>query len=140
MYIILKTLAPDNLFQEVFNTVFVRKNGFYVSNVVPRFVQHDKRQKLAQTYMQMSGIQIIELSGNSAKYISTSTSFWHSRVTLHTCSMQSLQTIIPNFKHLTQNLSMECSSMVSVAAHCPRDLGSHPSWFAVSNSNKKLSY
>ena len=37
-------------------------------------------------------------------------------------------------------LSMECSSMVSVAAFGPRDPGSNPGWFAVSNSNLKLSF
>ena len=36
-------------------------------------------------------------------------------------------------------LSMECSSMFSVAAFGPRDLGSNPDWFAVLNSNRKLS-
>ena len=35
---------------------------------------------------------------------------------------------------------MECSSMVSIAAYGPRDLGSNPGWFAVSNSSQKLSF
>ena len=34
---------------------------------------------------------------------------------------------------------MECSSIVSKAAFGHGDLGSNPNWFAVSNSNKKLS-
>ena len=36
--------------------------------------------------------------------------------------------------------SMECSSMVSVAAFGQGDLGTNPSWFTVSNSNQKLSF
>ena len=36
--------------------------------------------------------------------------------------------------------SMECSSMVSVAAFGLGDPGSNPGWFAVSNSNRKLSF
>ena len=35
--------------------------------------------------------------------------------------------------------SMECSSMVSMAAFGPEDFGSNPGWLAVSNSNKKQS-
>ena len=35
---------------------------------------------------------------------------------------------------------MECSSMVSIAGLCPGDPGSNPGWFAVSNSNWKLSF
>ena len=35
--------------------------------------------------------------------------------------------------------SMECSSMVSIAAVGHEDLGSNLGWVAVSNSNKKLS-
>ena len=31
--------------------------------------------------------------------------------------------------------SMECSSIVSIAAFGPGDLGSNPGWFTVSNSN-----
>ena len=36
-----------------------------------------------------------------------------------------------------QNFSMECSSMVSVAALCPTDLGSNSGCFAGSNSKSK---
>ena len=43
-------------------------------------------------------------------------------------------------RQLSQKKSMECSSMVSIAAFGPRHSGSNPSWFAVSNSNKKLSF
>ena len=34
---------------------------------------------------------------------------------------------------------MEHSSVVSLAAFGPRDLGSNPGWFSVSNSNQKFS-
>ena len=33
---------------------------------------------------------------------------------------------------------MKCSSMVSIAAFHPRDPGSNPGWFAVSNSNSSM--
>ena len=36
--------------------------------------------------------------------------------------------------------SVKCSSMVSIAAFGPRDPGSNPGRFAVSNSNQKLSF
>ena len=36
-------------------------------------------------------------------------------------------------------LSWSVCSMVSIATFGPGDLGSNPSWFAVSNSNQKLS-
>ena len=35
---------------------------------------------------------------------------------------------------------MECSSMASIAPFGPGDPGSNPGWFAVLNSNKKLSF
>ena len=35
---------------------------------------------------------------------------------------------------------LECSSMVSIAALGPRVPGSNPGWFAISNSNQKLSF
>ena len=35
---------------------------------------------------------------------------------------------------------MECSSIVSIAAFNPKDPGSNPGWFAVSNSNRKLNF
>ena len=35
---------------------------------------------------------------------------------------------------------MECSSMVSIATFGPGDPGSNPGWFAVMNSNQKLSF
>ena len=37
-------------------------------------------------------------------------------------------------------LSMECSSMISVAVFGPGDQVSNSGWFAVSNSNRKLSF
>ena len=36
--------------------------------------------------------------------------------------------------------SIECSSIVSIAAFGPGDPGSNPGWFAVLNSNRKLSF
>ena len=36
--------------------------------------------------------------------------------------------------------SMECNSMVSMAAFGHGDPGSNPGWFAISNSNPKLSF
>ena len=41
--------------------------------------------------------------------------------------------------NLTLIQSMECSSMISLASLGPGDPGSNPGWFAVLNSNKKLS-
>ena len=41
---------------------------------------------------------------------------------------------------LRGNLSMECNSMVSIAALGPRDSDSNPGWFADSKSNQKLSF
>ena len=41
--------------------------------------------------------------------------------------------------YLYKKTEMECSSMVNIAAFGPRDHGSNPGWFTVSNSNKKLS-
>ena len=45
-----------------------------------------------------------------------------------------------NLSWNANNYSMACSSMVSMAAFGPRDQSSNPSWFAVSNLNKKLNY
>ena len=36
--------------------------------------------------------------------------------------------------------SLECSSMVSLAAFSPGDQGSNPSWFSVSNLNQKIEF
>ena len=38
-----------------------------------------------------------------------------------------------NYKSM--HMSMECCSIVIIAAFGPGDLGSNPGWFAVSNSN-----
>ena len=37
-------------------------------------------------------------------------------------------------------MSMECSSIVSIAPFGPGDPGSNPGWFAVSSSDQKLSF
>ena len=36
-------------------------------------------------------------------------------------------------------MSMDCSSMASIATYNPGDPGLSPTWFAISNSNRKLS-
>ena len=41
---------------------------------------------------------------------------------------------------INEHISMECSSMVSIASFDSGDPGSNPRWFTVSNSNRKLSF
>ena len=48
--------------------------------------------------------------------------------------------LISTSHHFLPNLSIKCSSMVSLAAFCPGDPGSNSCSFAVSNSNQKLSF
>ena len=52
------------------------------------------------------------------------------------------RTILENQIYFSQtncSWSMERSSQVSIATFGPRIPGSNPSWFAISNSNQKLS-
>ena len=54
-----------------------------------------------------------------------------------TVAMQNMTMAMPNIYLV---MSMECNSMVSIAAFGHRDRGSNPGWFTVLNSNQKLSF
>ena len=75
------------------------------------------------------------------------TKLWQKRIqgpipTIQVCNVHMYCFFLYGGLHIREDSSksMESSSMFRVSAFGPGDLGSNPGWFAVSNSNWKLSF